>query len=66
MSWELYTRQNKKYRELIIAPDQWKDTMVITNGALRLMNNWISNPTVKRYSMFPDFDNRLRTGGSLD
>ena len=40
--------------------------MVITNGALRLMNNWISNPTVKKYSMFPDFDNRLRTGGSLD
>ena len=30
------------------------------------MNNWISNPTVKKYSMFPDFDNRLRTGGSLD
>ena len=46
--------------------DQWKDTMVITNGALRLMNNWISNPMVKKYSMSPDFDNRWRTGGSLD
>ena len=30
------------------------------------MNNWISNPTVKKYSMFPDFDNRLRIGGILD
>ena len=30
------------------------------------MNNWISNPIVKKYSMSPDFDNRWRTGGSLD
>ena len=65
ISWELYKRQDKKYRELIIAPDQWNDTMVITNGALRLMNNWISNPIVKKYSMSPDFDNRWRTGGSV-
>ena len=65
ISWELYKRQDKKYRELIIAPDQWKDTMVITNGALRLMNNWISNPMVKKYSMSPDFDNKWRTGGSV-
>ena len=65
ISWELYKRQDKKYRELIIAPNQWNDTMVITNGALRLMNNWISNPMVKKYSMSPDFDNRWRTGGSV-
>jgi len=24
ISWELYRRQDKKYRELIIAPNQWK------------------------------------------
>ena len=52
--------------DLIIAPNQWNDTMVITNGALRLMNNWISNPMVKKYSMSPDFDNRWRTGGSVE
>ena len=40
--------------------------MVITNGALRLMNNWISNPMVKKYSMPPDYDNRWRTGGSVE
>ena len=45
---------------------QWNDTMVITNGALRLMNNWISNPMVKKYSMSPDFDNRSRIGGSIE
>ena len=47
-------------------PSQWNDTMVITNGALRLMNNWISNPMVKKYSMSPDFDNSWITGGSLE
>ena len=62
----LNLRQDKRYRDLIIAPNQWNDTMVITNGALRLMNNWIVNPTVKKYSMSPDFDNRWRTGGSVD
>ena len=66
ISWELYKRQDKKYREFVLAPNQWKDTMVITNGALKLMNNWISNPMVKKYSLSPDFDNRWRTGGSLD
>ena len=66
ISWELFKRQDKKYRELIIAPSQWNDTMVITNGALRLMNNWISNAMVKKYSMSPDFDNRWRTGGSVE
>lgn len=30
------------------------------------MNNWIVNPTVKKYSMSRDFDNRWRTGGSVD
>ena len=40
--------------------------MVITNGALRLMHKWMANRIVEKYSMSPDFDNRWRTGGSLD
>ena len=42
------------------------DAMVITNGAKRLMHKWIANRVVEVYSMSPDFDNRWRTGGSLD
>ena len=42
------------------------DAMVITNGALRLMHKWMANRIVEKYSMSPDFDNRWRTGGSLD
>ena len=40
--------------------------MIITNGALQLMYKWIANRIVKEYSMSSDFDNRWRTGGSLD
>ena len=42
------------------------DAMIITNGARRLMHKWIANRVVEEYSMSPDFDNRWRTGGSLD
>jgi transketolase len=42
------------------------DAMVITNGAKRLMHKWMANRVVEEYSMSPDFDNRWRTGGSLD
>ena len=40
--------------------------MVITNGARRLMHKWVANRVVEEYSMSPDFDNRWRTGGSVD
>jgi len=40
--------------------------MIVTNGALRLMHKWIGGKIVEDYSMSPDFDNRWRTGGSVD
>ena len=45
---------------------EWYDAMIITNSAIKLMHNWISNKTVKKYSMSPDHDNKWRTGGSVD
>ena len=66
ISWELFSKQSKDYQESIISATEWSDSMVITNGALRLMHKWISNKIVEKYSMSPDFDNRWRTGGSVD
>ena len=40
--------------------------MIITNGAKRLMHKWIANSIVEEYSLSPDFDNRWRTGGSVE
>ena len=39
---------------------------IITNGAKKSMHKWIANRVVESYSLSPDFDNRWRTGGSLD
>ena len=66
ISWELFQRQSSSYRRSIISDQEWMDAMVITNGALRLMHKWMANRIVEKYSMSPDFDNRWRTGGSLD
>jgi transketolase len=66
ISWELLQQQTEDYRESIISNQEWMDAMVITNGAKRLMHKWMANRVVEEYSMSPDFDNRWRSGGSLD
>jgi len=66
ISWELFKRQTQEYRESVISSKEWHDAMIITNSSIKLMTNWISNPTVKKYSVSPDFDNKWRTGGSVE
>ncbi len=66
ISWELFQRQPVEYQNTVIAPEEWADSMVITNGARRLMHNWIANKVVETYSLSSDWDNRWRTGGSLE
>ena len=66
ISMELFKAQNQDYQKSIISSDEWNDCMIITNTALRGMGNWIKNRIVFEYSLSPDFDNRWRTGGSVD
>ena len=66
ISWELFQRQPVDYRNSLISEQEWQDAMVITNGALRLMHKWIANKLVDEYSVSPDWDNRWRTGGSVE
>ena len=66
ISWELFRLQPLEYQQRIISDIEWPDSMIITNGAISLMKNWISNRVVQDYSLSPDFDNRWRTGGSVD
>ena len=66
ISWELFKLQSIEYQQKIISDIEWHDSMIITNGAITLMKNWISNRLVQEYSLSPDFDNRWRTGGSVD
>ena len=40
--------------------------MAVTNRTHRLMRHWIDGPLAAEYSMGADWDNRWRTGGSVD
>ena len=66
ISWVLFQKQPESYRTSIIAPNEWHDAMVITNGGRRLMHKWMANKLVEKYSLSPDWDNRWRTGGTVD
>ncbi len=40
--------------------------MVVTNGAYKLMRDFADDPIVREYSLSSDWDDRWRTGGSVD
>ena len=60
ISWELFKRQSHKYRQTLITDSEWNDSMIITNGAKRLMHKWIANSIVEEYSMSPETLNILQ------
>ncbi|HYM82735.1 MAG TPA: transketolase [Candidatus Dormibacteraeota bacterium] len=63
---ELFRRQDPAYRESIASDAHRLDAMVVTNGAVKLMRDWASGPVVEAYSLGADWDDRWRTGGSVD
>ncbi|MFT6714763.1 MAG: transketolase [Planctomycetota bacterium] len=65
-SWELFQLQDKDYRDKVLSREDWLDSTVITNGARRLMHDWLPNKVAESYAMSSDWDNRWRTGGSMD
>jgi transketolase len=66
LSWGLFENQSKFYQDSIISESEWLDAMVITNTSLNMMNHWIKHSIVRDYSLSADWDNRWRSGGSLD
>ncbi|MBL8858159.1 MAG: transketolase [Planctomycetes bacterium] len=65
-SWELFQRQSREYQDTLLGRGDWLDSTVITNGARRLMHDWLSSKVAEAYAMSPDWDNRWRTGGTVD
>jgi transketolase len=66
LSPQLFARQPARYRDSVIGPAGRLDAMVITNGAFKLMTDWADDPAVREYSLSSDWDDRWRTGGSVD
>jgi len=63
---ELFALQPKDYRDRILPEADWWDSMIVTTSALRLASDWITNRVSEEYSMSADWDNRWRTGGSIE
>jgi transketolase len=63
---QLFALQNAAYRDKIASTAERWDAMVITNRALLTMREWIANPVVAEYSLSADWDNRWRSGGSVE
>jgi len=66
ISRELFNLQPEAYRNELLSDQEWMDSMLITNGSLQQMSDWLSNPVASEYSMSSDWDNRWRTGGTLE
>jgi transketolase len=63
---QLFRMQPAAYRDVVIAPGDRLDAMAITNRTYKLMRDWVDGPLGAEYSMGADWDNRWRTGGSVD
>ncbi|MCC6179754.1 MAG: transketolase [Chloroflexi bacterium] len=63
---ELFRLQPKSYQESIVSPGDRVDMTFITNGARRLMRDWVTHRIADEYAMSSDWDNRWRTGGTVD
>jgi len=63
---QLFRRQDAAYQANIRSDsDRWSG-MAITNRAFKLMTDFVEGPIAKDYSLSSDFDNRWRTGGTVD
>jgi transketolase len=63
---QLFRRQDAAYQASIRSDtDRWSG-MAITNRAFKLMTDFVEGPIAKDYSLSSDWDNRWRTGGTVD
>ena len=63
---QLFAAQPRAYQEQVLSPGDRIDSTVISNRGRRTMHDWLLNPVAADYALTPDFDNRWRTGGSVD
>ena len=63
---ELFALQPESYRAKVLSKADWVDSMCVTNRARRLMSDWMVTNVSEEYTLSSDFDDRWRTGGSVD
>ena len=63
---QLFAMQDETYRDATTSPADRLDGMAITNLAWMTMRHWIYCEIAHEYSLSSDWDNRWRTGGTVD
>lgn len=66
VSAELFALQSKNYQQAILSPQDQMNSTVITTSARWLMHKWLFNKVAEGYALSPDWDNRWRTGGTVE
>ena len=66
VSHELFAMQPESYREKVIGPADRVNSTVICTQARLTMRQWLLSKVAEEYAMTADWDNRWRTGGTLD
>lgn len=63
---QLFALQDAAYHDAIYPAHERLDAMAVTNRARRLMTDWVDPGVTGEYWLSSDWDNRWRTGGSVD
>jgi transketolase len=63
---QLFALQDERYRDEIASAADRIDAMIISNRSRRVMRDWMEHPVVAEYSLTSDWDDRWRTGGTVD
>jgi transketolase len=63
---QLFRAESARYRDAVLSPGDWLDSTVISNRGRRTMTDWMAHRIAAEYAMTPAWDDRWRTGGSVD
>lgn len=63
---QLFALQDADYRDRVLPAHERLDAMAVTNRSRRLMTDWVDPGITGSYWVSSDWDDRWRTGGSVD
>jgi transketolase len=63
---QLFAAQGESYRLQVLSEAERLDSTVITTQARWLMHDWLYTKIGEEYALSADWDDRWRTGGTLD
>ena len=63
---QLWQRQDQAWRDRVLPEEDWFDSTCISNRSRRLLYDWLPHHVAAEYAMTSDFDDRWRTGGTLE